>query len=225
MLCFMNPFSKKIQKLTLIYRKNICYSLKQTGWFGRCVSGMDTKSLIIETATKLFQQKGYLGVGLTEIIKACNISKGALYHHFPNGKEELLISCLQSLKEVITRDIEDIFDHYPTTKEALVAMIGKLIDHLEIDGTITGYTFSSIISEMASLNDPVRYACAQLYEKIQEIYFHKLLSDGFSEDSAHSIALMTTASIEGGMMLCLAQKSAEPLKVISRVLPNFIKEF
>ena len=37
---------------------------------------MDTKSLIIEVATKLFQQKGFKGVGLNEIIKACNISKG-----------------------------------------------------------------------------------------------------------------------------------------------------
>ena len=73
--------------------------------------------------------------------------------------------------------------------------------------------------------DPVRNACAQLYEKIQEIYFHKLISDGFTEDSAYSIALMTTATIEGGMMLCLTQNSAKPLKVISQVLPNIIKGF
>ena len=61
--------------------------------------------------------------------------------------------------------------------------------------------------------------------KIQEIYLNKLLEDGFSKDSAHSIALMMTASIEGGMMLCLTQKTAKPLKVISQVLPNFLKEF
>ncbi|MGG3804237.1 TetR/AcrR family transcriptional regulator [Metabacillus fastidiosus] len=44
---------------------------------------MDTKSLIIEIATNLFQQKGYKSVGVNEILKACNITKGALYHHFP----------------------------------------------------------------------------------------------------------------------------------------------
>ena len=70
---------------------------------------MDTKSLIIDIATKLFQQKGYKGVGLNEIIKECNISKGSLYHHFPNGKEELLIACLQSLNEEITKDIDGNF--------------------------------------------------------------------------------------------------------------------
>ena len=120
---------------------------------------MDTKSLIIDIATTLFQQKGYLGVGLNEILKACNISKGSLYHHFPNGKEELLIACLQSLNEVITKDIEEIFERYPTTQEATQAMIEKLIVNLKREGTITGYTFSSIVSEMGSLSDPIRNAC------------------------------------------------------------------
>ena len=57
------------------------------------------------------------------------------------------------------------------------------------------------------------------------IYFNKLVADGFSNDTAYSIALMMTASIEGGMMLCLTQKSTEPLKVISQVLPNITINF
>ncbi len=186
---------------------------------------MDTKSLIIEIATKLFQQKGYMGVGLSEILKACNISKGSLYHHFPNGKEELLVACLQSLNEVITLDIENIFDQHPTTKEATQAMIEKLIVHFETEGTIVGYTFSSIVSEMASLSEPVRNACSLLYSKMQRIYSNKLVADGFSTETAHSIALTMVATIEGGMLLCLTQNASDPLKTISLVLPNILQEF
>ena len=69
---------------------------------------MDIKSLIIDIATTLFQQKGYIGVGLNEILKACHISKGSLYHHFPDGKEQLLIACLESLNQVITKDMEEV---------------------------------------------------------------------------------------------------------------------
>ena len=39
----------------------------------------------------------------------------------------------------------------------------------------------------------------------------------------HSTALMMTASIEGGMILCLTQKATEPLKVISQVLPQILR--
>jgi TetR/AcrR family transcriptional repressor of lmrAB and yxaGH operons len=186
---------------------------------------MDSKSLLIDTATTLFQQKGYKGVGVNEILKVCNLTKGALYHHFPNGKEELLIACLQSMNEAITTDIEDIFKRYSTTQEATQAMIQKLVTDFDREGTLTGYTFSSMVSEMASLSEPVRNACSLLYTKIEGIYSNKLVEDGFSKETAHSIALMMTASIEGGMMLCLTQKASDPLKVISRALPNLLKEF
>ncbi|WP_394232307.1 TetR/AcrR family transcriptional regulator [Niallia oryzisoli] len=185
---------------------------------------MDTKSLIITIATTLFQQKGYIGVGLNEILKECNISKGSLYHHFPNGKEELLIACLQSLKETITTDIVEIFGRYQNTKKATNAMIEKIIHNLETEGTLTGYTFSSIVSEMALLSDAVRNACAELYQEIENIYVNKLTADGYSKENARSIALLMTASIEGGMMLCLTQKTSEPLKIISKTIPNIFDD-
>lgn len=186
---------------------------------------MDTKSQIIFIATNLFQQKGYKGVGVSEILNTCNITKGALYHHFPNGKEELLIACLKNMDQAITTDIEVIFKQHQTTKEALHVMMEKLVANFEREGTIASYTFSSIVSEMASLSEPVRNTCSNLYTKIQGIYIKKLVEDGFSKETAHSIALMLTASIEGGIMLCLTNQTSDPLKVISHVLPNVLKEF
>ncbi|SDM34737.1 TetR/AcrR family transcriptional regulator [Bacillus sp. OK048] len=183
---------------------------------------MDTKSMMIDISKKLFQQKGYIGVGLTEILKVGNFSKGSLYHHFPNGKEELLIACLQSMSEDMTNDIEDIFERYPTTIEATTAMIEQLMVNFELEGTISAYTFSSIISEMALLSDPVRNACSNLYIKMQRIYSNKLLVDGFSEESAKSIAVMMTASLEGAILLCLTQKTSNPLKVMVDVLPTLL---
>ena len=186
---------------------------------------MDTKSLIIDTATNLFQQKGYKSVGLNEILKACKVTKGALYHHFPNGKEELLIACLQALKEAITTDIEDMFRGHLSTKDAIQSILDKLIHNLETEGTIIGYTFSSIVSEMATVSESVREACSSLYENIQNIICTKFVTEGFLNESATDIALLMTASIEGAMMLCLTQKSTDPLKTIAKLLPNIIKAF
>lgn len=186
-------------------------------------SNMDIKSQLIDTATTLFQQKGYKNVGLNEILKACNVTKGALYHHFPNGKEELLIICLQGLNEAITTDIKVIFGRHLSAKDAILSMIDKLIQDFEKSGTIIGYTFSSIVSEMATMSEPVRTACSALYENIQHLYYEKLITEGYSSESASAIALLMTASIEGAMMLCLTQKSATPLKTIATLLPGILK--
>ena len=202
----------------------MCYTYKQTSWYvRRNTSNMDTKSLLIDTATTLFQQKGYKSVGLNEILKACNVTKGALYHHFPNGKEELLITCLHGLNEVITTDIEAIFSRHPLTKDAILSMIDKLVHNFEKNGTIIGYTFSSIVSEMATMSEPVRTACSALYENIQHLYYEKLITEGYSNESASAIALLLTVSIEGAMMLCLTQKSTTPLKTIATLLPSILK--
>jgi len=183
---------------------------------------MDTKLQIIEISIPLFQQKGYKGVGVTEIIKACNVSKGSFYHHFPNGKEELLIACLQSISEVITTHIQEIFKQSPNTEEAIQAMIEILVSNFEQEGTISGSTITSIVSEMGSLSDPVRDVCSDLYLMMQTIYASKLEADGFSKEKANSIAVMINATIEGAIMLCLTQKSSDPLKVISRELPKVL---
>jgi TetR/AcrR family transcriptional repressor of lmrAB and yxaGH operons len=186
---------------------------------------MDTKSMIIDISTTLFQQKGYKSVGLTEILKACNIAKGSLYHHFPNGKEELLIACLHSMNIAITTDMEDIYKRYQTTQEATHAVIEKLIADFEREGTISGYTFSSIVREMASLSEPVRNANSLLYRNIIGICSNKLVDDGFSKETANSISVMITATIEGGIMLCLAQQTSNPLKIILQTLPNIFLSF
>jgi TetR/AcrR family transcriptional repressor of lmrAB and yxaGH operons len=183
---------------------------------------MDTKLQIIEISTPLFQQKGYKGVGVTEIIKACNISKGSFYHHFPNGKEELLITCLKSIDEKITTHMIDIFNQYPTTQEATQAMIDILVNDFEQAGRVVVSTFTSLVSEIGSLSEPVRDACADLYLKMQKIYVTKLEADGFSKENANSLALMMIASIEGAITLCLTHKSSNPLKVISHELPKLL---
>ncbi|WP_042463193.1 TetR/AcrR family transcriptional regulator [Neobacillus dielmonensis] len=185
---------------------------------------MDTKTTIINIATALFQEKGYMGVGITEILQTCNISKGSFYHHFPNGKEELLIACLKSIEKVITEDIEYIFNQYRTAHEATYALIEKLIYLFDKEDTLTGYTFASIISELGSLNEPVRIAVNSLYIEMQRIYAAKLEADGFSKADADSLALMMTASVEGGIMLCLTQKTSDPLKTVLNLLPNMLKK-
>lgn len=81
-------------------------------------------------------------------------------------------------------DIEGIFEQSPTTLEATSAMIDELVVQFETEGMLTGYTFSSILSEMASLSDRVRNACAHLCEQMQDIYFNKLVADGFSKEIA-----------------------------------------
>ncbi|MFW1893820.1 TetR/AcrR family transcriptional regulator, partial [Acinetobacter geminorum] len=41
-----------------------------------------TRQHILDTSFKLVLRKGFGGVGLQEILKACDVPKGSFYHYF-----------------------------------------------------------------------------------------------------------------------------------------------
>lgn len=65
---------------------------------------LQKKQYILETARKVFVEKGYKNVTMKDIVEACDISRGGLYLYF-GSTEELLLAVLQKDAE----EIDDIF--------------------------------------------------------------------------------------------------------------------
>jgi len=66
---------------------------------------MQREQFIIEKAIGLFVEKGFLGVRMAEVAKACDLSMGTIYSHFA-AKEDLLMGCASFL----TREEKAVFE-------------------------------------------------------------------------------------------------------------------
>jgi AcrR family transcriptional regulator len=63
-----------------------------------------TVGALITAARELFAERGYAGVGTEEIVQRAGVTRGALYHHFRAGKEELFRAVLvQVSAEIVQR--------------------------------------------------------------------------------------------------------------------------
>src|SRR5215469_12335274 len=62
----------------------------------RLEKGQETRRAIIDTATRLFAEHGYAAVSIEAVLAACQISRGALYHHF-SSKEALLEAVFEAV--------------------------------------------------------------------------------------------------------------------------------
>lgn len=54
------------------------------------------RQAVVEAASACFLAHGYRGASMHQIIAATGLSAGALYHHFPGGKAELVAECVRT---------------------------------------------------------------------------------------------------------------------------------
>ena len=63
----------------------------------KAAQGQATTAALTAAARELFADRGYAAVGTEEIVKRAGVTRGALYHHFRGGKEELFRAVLVQL--------------------------------------------------------------------------------------------------------------------------------
>jgi AcrR family transcriptional regulator len=64
-----------------------------------------TTAALLAAARRLFAERGYADVGTEEIVQAAGVTRGALYHHFKGGKEELFRAVLVQVSADTMRQI------------------------------------------------------------------------------------------------------------------------
>ena len=64
-----------------------------------------TTAALISAGRELFAEKGYAGVGTEEIVQRAGVTRGALYHHFRGGKEELFHAVLVQISAETVRNV------------------------------------------------------------------------------------------------------------------------
>src|SRR3954469_9726606 len=66
-----------------------------------------TREKLLAAARQLFAQRGYAEVGTEEVVRAAGVTRGALYHQFRGGKEELFEAVFEWVEQETTQRIAD----------------------------------------------------------------------------------------------------------------------
>ena len=62
-----------------------------------------SKSDMLDRLLDLFREKGFDGASVSDISEATGLGKSSLYHHFPNGKQEMALEVLARLQDQLER--------------------------------------------------------------------------------------------------------------------------
>jgi len=169
----------------------------------RLRKGEATRRLILERAAPVFNQRGYAGASMSELVEATGIEKGGIYNHF-GSKEELAV-------EAFDYAIELIVEGYASVQEGKVGL-DRLVAIIEIFGDWSGHPLvkgGCPIMNTAIEADDTNPALAARARAAMDSW-HRLIGSIVKEAKAgneidadvdpYELATLVTSTLEGSLM-------------------------
>lgn len=175
-----------------------------------------TKELLLQAAFKVIYRKGFKAASLNDILADTGLTKGALYHHFPN-KQALGLALLDSIEQAVAqlwlRHLADCDDPI----EALQSNLAAAVQQLSPEELILGCPLNNLAQEMSSLDEGFRLRVGEIYRKWQQGVEQALLRGQAQgtvdpELDAATAADFYVAALAGGRGLAKTTRSARVLQ-------------
>ena len=148
-----------------------------------------TKPAMLDRLMDLFRDKGFDGASLADISDSTGLGKSSLYHHFPNGKEEIALQVLAHLEDQLEQALFEPLRSSETARRKLDRMLDA------IDAFYEGGKKACLLERLSSSVDAKR--------------FQRPLGRAFKA----WIDAVETLGVESGLPRSIARTRAEDLVV------------
>jgi AcrR family transcriptional regulator len=172
-----------------------------------------TRERIVEHSAELFRRQGFAGTGVKQIVAEAGAPFGSLYHFFPGGKEQLGEEVIRSSGAIYGQLIDAFYvpgaDPVAATRAFFAAAAATLRESDYADAC----PIATVALEVSSTNEPMRQACADVFESWVELASERLIDAGLPRKRSRALAISLLASLEGAFVLARALRSTEPVEV------------
>jgi TetR/AcrR family transcriptional repressor of lmrAB and yxaGH operons len=173
-----------------------------------------TRDRMLLSAVTLLRERGRNGVTLDAVLAHSGAPRGSIYHHFPGGRDQLVLEAAQLGSDFIAAMIDQAgadpdlaLDRFVDFwKQSLVRSdfrAGCPIVAVVVDGQER--------PELDALADDA-------FKRWSEGLIGMLTQRGIDADEAARVASATISAIEGAVILCRVQRSTDPLDHVAALL-------
>jgi AcrR family transcriptional regulator len=171
-----------------------------------------TRERILDTTAELFRRYGYTGTGLKQIVANANAPFGSVYHHFPGGKVQLGEEVIRRSGQMYLEIVLAVLDAAPDLLTGIADAFMGAAEVLRATDYIDACPVATVALEVASSNDTLRQATADVFDTWIDAVTVRLSAAGIACDDARRLAMVLIELIEGGFLLCRAARTTEALE-------------
>jgi TetR/AcrR family transcriptional regulator, transcriptional repressor for nem operon len=179
--------------------------------------GRRSRERIVAAAAELFARGGVNGTSVDDVLATAGASKGQLYHYFAN-KQALVVAVIEHHGDVVMVANATFLDDAATIDD-IARWFDFLVAYQDGSGFHGGCPVGSLAAELAEADDAARAAsdaCFTVWRERIAAAYRRLVEGGAlrSEADVEALASSTLAAVEGGLLLCKAQRSTVALRAI-----------
>ena len=176
----------------------------------------NTKMRILDATAELFMRYGYTGTGLKQIVADANAPFGSLYHHFPGGKQELGVEVIHRSGAMYLELVTAVFDAAPDIVYGVRDCFDGAAEVLRATDYADACPIETVALEVASTNEPLRQATAEVFESWIEGATERFRAAGIGDRTARELSMSLIALLEGAFVLCRATRTTEALEAAGK---------
>jgi len=187
--------------------------------------GEQTRQEIIRKAAPIFNQRGYAGAALSDLMQATGLEKGGIYRHF-DSKQQLAAEAFNyAWRETLGARIRDL-DAIPNAVDRLKHLVANFVERR---GVIPGgCPLLNTAIDADDGNSVLRERARQALSSWRS-YLVSVIRAGIKareirpKIDAKKVATLFISSLEGAIMLSRLERSEEALRAVQAHLESYLE--
>lgn len=182
----------------------------------------DSRTRMVQSAALLLRERGLSGTSFRDVIEHSGAPRGSIYHHFPEGKRQLVREAV----EMSGGWVGDAIAHLDESGDPIAtlhAFLGVWADILRASDFRAGCPVVAVSVEANDDEPEVTEAAAAAFRRWTRELAAGLERSGMDAEGARRLATLTVAAIEGAVVLCRAERSTQPLDDVGAELESSLR--
>ena len=170
---------------------------------------------MVVSAALLIRERGAHPTAIADVLEHSRAPRGSAYHYFPGGRTQLLCEAIDYAGEYIAAKISKA----ESGVEALDKLFADYRKQLLKSDFRAGCPVVAVSVEAGDPDKPDAAAAvieraAAAFSRWTDLITTRLVSDGIAKERAADLAMLTTTSIEGAIVVARASRDVKALDLV-----------
>jgi TetR/AcrR family transcriptional repressor of lmrAB and yxaGH operons len=184
--------------------------------------GQETRMRLIRAAAALYQSGGYHATGVAAILSHAGVPKGSMYHHFPNGKQELTIATVDWIADELATRFARASQGDTSAEKQVMRLFTDTAAWLEGHDYSQGALLSLLAQEVEPGEVALRARIANAYRDATTQLSAALEAGGAPQPE--ELATTVLAALDGCIARARAQRSSVGLHRAGEMLAAVVRQ-